>query len=139
MNAVAELPRDDDSPPPSGVRLRAFAFPVPSPIPAAVGSATGALPPEPDVLAEVAEEVFLQTWEVVRVLSPLQGSWLKLGLGHLEHLGAAVSAVGAGAWRGARRGEPRLTAKVLHERWPELVPGYAAMDCLAGVMVDAIC
>ncbi len=126
MNAVADLPRDDDSPPPSGVRLR-LAVEAPE-APASFEPTAPVSDVERHALAEalalVGEEVVLETWALVRALSPLQGAWLKLGLGQL---GAAVFT--AGAWH---RGE-------LRERWPELVPGYAAMDCLAGVMVDAIC
>jgi hypothetical protein len=138
VNAVAELPRDDDSPPPSGVRLRA---------PAVARVTTGRDPSSPlarpapvrgtepddfvEALALVGDEVVFETWAVVRALSPLQGGWLKLGL---AQLGAAVLTVGP--WRCR---EPRVTAKVLRERWPELVPGAAAMDGLAELMVDAIC
>jgi hypothetical protein len=131
VNAVAELLKDDDGPPPSGVRLRAL------PAPAAVHVqradpyvSVGSL----EALALVGEEVFLETWEVVRALSPLQGAWLRLGLGQL---GAAVLTVGA--FRYGKHPRTALTANVLRERWPELVPGATAMDCLAGVMVDAIC
>ncbi len=125
MEAVADLPRDDDTPPPSGVRPRVCApdtgAPPPSPRPRGGGSA----PETPSVLPEVAEEVFFEVWDLVRALSPLQGSWFGA-----RPLG--VAALTVALWRGPRR-------RLLRERWPELVPGYAAMDRLAEVMVDALC
>jgi hypothetical protein len=118
VDAAFDLPRDDDTPPPSGVRRRVVALHAGTPLP----------PYEnPDVLVEVAEEVFFEVWGVVRALSPLQGAWLNLGLGQL---GAA--ALTTALWRGSPR-------RLLRERWPELVPGYAAMDKLADVMVDTLC
>jgi hypothetical protein len=129
VDAVADLQRDLDTPPPSGVRLCVVDFQDQAggaaPSPAAV------VAPDPDVLVEVAEEVFFEVWDVVRALSPLQSSWLKIGLGQL---GAA--ALTMGLWR---RGPHQGPARLLRERWPELVPGYAAMDRLAEVMVDTLC
>jgi hypothetical protein len=130
MDAVADLLRDDDTPPPSGIRVR---------VPERAGSAANDL--ARDVLPEVAEEVFREVWELVHALSPLQGAWLRLGI---RPLGSAV--LTALRWRAGS--SPRLpgpdgsalpSLAVLRARWPELVPGYAAMNCLAGLMVDALC
>jgi hypothetical protein len=123
VGAAFDLWTDDDAPPASGIRLRVpEASPPPAP-PAATET-------EAEVLAEVAEEVFFEVWDLVRALSPLQGAWLRLGL---RELGAAALRVGAWRCRGGRR-----PARRLRERWPELVPGHAAMDRLALVMVDAL-
>jgi hypothetical protein len=78
------------------------------------------------VLADVAEEVFFEVWSLVGALSPLQGPWLRLGL---PQLGAAL--LTTTAWHDPSQG--------LRERWPELVPGAASMDRLAGLMVDTLC
>lgn len=120
MDAAFDLPRDDDTPPPSGVRPRVAAIHEAALAPVAAE-------PSPDVLVEVGEEVFFEVWSVVRALSPLQGAWLKIGLGPL-----AAAALTTGLWKGQRK-------RLLRERWPELVPGYAAMDRLAEIMVDTLC
>ncbi len=117
MQAAVDLPRDDEAPA-SGVRLR-----PPAPL---------AIVPPPathDVLVDVTEEVFFEVLGLTVALSPLQGPWLRLGLGQLGQ-----SLLTLTTWR--RRGEK--PSKLLRERWPELVPGYSAMDCLARLMVDAI-
>lgn len=108
---------DDDAPPESGVRLRA---PAPSVTRPTVVS-------EPPILTEVWREVFTDVLDHVTTLAPLQGGWLVLDAGKLG--GALVTALG---WRRGRR-------RQLRERWPELVPGFAAMDLLVGQMVDLLC
>ncbi len=139
MEVVADLLRDDDTPPPSGVRRSRWGSPPnPQPsrhVPAALALA---LPPSPraerEVLTEVAGEVFFEVYGLVRALSPLQGAWLRLGLGQLG--GAALTVV---TWHAGKSTRSLGPAKVLRRRWPELVPGHAAMTCLASLMVDALC
>jgi hypothetical protein len=122
VEAVADLLRDDDTPPPSGVRRRVpDALALTAPLP---------LRPDADVLREVGEQVFFEVYGLVRALSPLQGAWLRLGAGQL---GGAV--LTAATWRGVHR----RPVKVLRRRWPELLPGHAAMSRLASVMVDLLC
>jgi hypothetical protein len=88
-------------------------------------------PSDRDVLIEVGEEVFFEVWGVVRVLSPLQGAWLNLGPGQL-----VTAALTASHWR---REPGERPAKLLRRRWRELVPGRAAMDRMAHLMVDLLC
>jgi hypothetical protein len=126
VEAIADVWRDDDAPPESGVRPRPSVAIVLRPRRAPASQALSR-----DVLAEVGEEVFFEVWGIVRALSPLQGAWLRLGLGQL---GAAL--LTAADWPASPRERP---LRVLRERWPELVPGYAAVDRLAGLMVDRIC
>ncbi len=138
MDAVADILRDDDAPPPSGVRVRVPAAPAP-----ARPSAPAPRPSDRDVLADVGEEVFFEVLDVVLALAPLQGRWLRLGLRELEAAVWMLVAVEMGGPRPpqppqARSPKPSL-AGVLRGRWPELVPGYASMDRLVGLMVDAIC
>jgi hypothetical protein len=121
--SVAPLRLDDDAPPESGVRRRAPLPGIAAPLPAASDAR---------VVAEVAEEVLAEVWELGRALAPLQGPWLGLGLG-LGHLGAAL--LTAARWRH----EGDHPALCIGKRWPELVPGFAAMDRLAGLMVDVLC
>jgi hypothetical protein len=126
MDAVTDLLRDEEAPPASGVRVRV----------AAVRALPGTAAPSPgdverDVLAHIAEEVFFEVWETVRVLSPLQGAWFGLDLRRL-----ATAALTVTGWRCGPAVKP---ADVLRRRWPELVPGHAAMDRLVGLMVDALC
>lgn len=124
MDALAEVWRDDDAPPESGVRRRPSAAIVlrPRRAPRAPGR---------DVLAEVGEEVFFEVWGIVRALSPLQGAWLRLGPGQL-----GVALLTAAEWPCEPRERP---LQVLRKRWPELVPGQAALGRLAHLMVDRIC
>ncbi len=82
------------------------------------------------MLAEVFEEVFFEVWRVLRALSPLQGAWLRLGL-----VPIVTALLEAWTWD---VGQERPRA-ILRERWPSLVPGTSALDCLAHLMVDAIC
>jgi hypothetical protein len=119
VDALAEVWRDDEAPPESGVRRRVSLVLVPR------------RAPEREVLAEVGEEVFFEVWGIIRALSPLQGAWLRLGPGQL---GAAL--LTAGEWRCAPSERP---LRVLRDRWPELVPGQAALGRLANLMVDRIC
>ncbi len=119
MASVAPLQLDDDAPPPSGVRRRVW----------------GAAPPvacasDAQVVAEVAEEVLAEVWELWRTLSPLQAPWLALGR---AQVGAAL--LTAARWRH----DGDHPALCIGTRWPELVPGFAAMDRLAGLMVDLLC
>jgi hypothetical protein len=128
---VADLLRDDDTPPPSGVRRH---------VPDATATAPLAVLPLPslpprsdaDVLREVGEQVFFEVYGVVRVLSPLQGAWFRIDLGQV---GRAV--LTAATWQGAKSRRP--AKKLLRERWPELVPGHGAMSRLASLMVDILC
>jgi hypothetical protein len=123
-HAVEPLFRDDDAPPESGVRVRLPAsFAV-----AAPAVATRALPSQAEFLAEVTAEVFFEVWDHVKVLSPLQGAWLTLDV---ARLGEAVLSVA-----GRRCGAP--AKQILRDHWPELVPGFRAMDRLASLMVDAL-
>jgi hypothetical protein len=111
------LQYDDEAPPPSGVRARV----VPPP------------PAEPSdalVLAEVAGEVCADVFDCVRTLAPLQGVWFGLGWNQLG--GVALSA--ARLWQEGGR-----SPAVLRRRWPELVPGAAALDRLVWLMTDLIC
>jgi hypothetical protein len=126
VGSVADLPKDDDAPPPSGVRVRRSAVVL------ELRRGYGGVPhrdrphrAEASVLSEVVEEVFFEVWSLVRALSPLQGAWLHPGP---RDLGAA--ALTMATWRHPSE---------LRERWPELVPGQAGMDRLAGLMVDALC
>jgi hypothetical protein len=128
VQSEAELSRDDDAAPPSGVRVRVLTL-----RPAARARAERAAAPERtdhDELREVAEEVFLQVWSVVRALSPLQGVWLRVGLAQV-----AVASVELSTWQL----EEQPVAAVLRRRWPELVPGSASLDRLAHLMVDTLC
>ena len=102
---------------------------APSPAPAAAPEveATG----EADAIAEVAGEVCGEVFGLVRTLAPLQAAWMTLGVAPLG--GALMTAA---RWRY----EGETDAKqALRDRWPELVPGHAAMGCLVGLMVDGIC
>jgi len=119
----ADLERDE-APPASGPRRRALD-------PVAFAPAAPANRVEPDVMAEVAAEVCGETWELVRSLAPLQGAWLALGVGQL-----ASGLMTAARWR--HEGQ-RPRGATLRARWPELVPGHAAMGCLVGLMVDRLC
>lgn len=121
MDAAVPVFREDEAPPESGVRPRVVSIVLARP----------RVAPDRDVLADVAEEVFLEVWGMVRTLSPLQGPWMTLGAGQL---GAA--ALTMTTWRC----DPgRRPARTLRERWPELVPGYMAMGCLVRWMVDRLC
>ena len=147
MDAAAELLRDDDSPPPSGVRRRVAGEVAPELTPAPAPETSGALEtsdaletsgaPEVEgerhrqVLAEVATEVFFDVYALVRTLTPLQGAWFRLGKGQVG--GAALTVA---TWQGELRRRP--AKKVLRERWPELVPGCRALGCLVRVMVDTL-
>jgi hypothetical protein len=108
---------DDDAPPPSGVRVRVVLL---EPAPRAVPN---------DVLLEVTEEVFFEVWSVVRALSPLQTPWFRIGLTPLATAGLEVT-----TWSSEKG-----TMNELRRRWHELVPGVAALDRLAHLMVDALC
>ncbi len=138
MDAAKGLTRDDDTPPPSGVRPRVFDLHDPEARPQEVSpaakGATGEAFVSPDVLVEVGEEVFFEVWSLLRAFSPLQGAWLKLGLGQIA--GAALT---TGLWSTAGSTHPSPRKKMLRERWPELVPGFAGMDRLAEVMVERLC
>ena len=118
MQYAPELPIDD-APPESGVRVRVRVARAPETAPA---------PSTRQVLAEVAEEVFFEVWDLSRALAPLSGPWMTVGRGALG--GALLAA--------ARIDEP-LTRRALRARWPQMVPGFAAMDRLAWLMVDALC
>jgi hypothetical protein len=113
-----DLLRDDDAPPPSGVRVRVVVL-EPAPRPA-----------HNDVLIEVTEEVFFEVWSLVRALSPLQAPWFRMGLTPLATAGLEVTTWSCGG--GTSMNEVR-------RRWHELVPGVAALDRLAHVMVDLLC
>ena len=89
----------------------------------------GGVPCSADVLPEVVVEVVFEVWDVVRALAPLQGAWFLVGPGQV---GAAVATMTA--WASAPCSKTRL-----RRRWPELVPGHAAMDRLVRAMVDMIC
>jgi hypothetical protein len=113
MDAAADILRED-APPESGVRR---VRPAPE---AEVRSA--------ELVAEVAGEVCAEVFALVHVLQPLQGSWSRFGV---RTLGTA--ALTALVWPG------RCPVRILRERWPELVPGYAALDRLAWLIVDRLC
>jgi hypothetical protein len=117
------LTRDDDAPPPSGVRVVVLE----SGFSGASRSYAGPRPVRDDVLLEVTEEVFFEVWSVVRALAPLQTAWFRIGLTPLAAAGLEVSTWSSG------------TSKELRRRWHELVPGVAALDRLAHLMVDALC
>jgi hypothetical protein len=117
--SVVDLPLDrDEAPPESGVFVR-----LPRVDAAPVESTR-------EVLVEVTEEAVLEVLDHLRTLAPLAGPWTALDAGQLG--GAAVTYLG---WR--CRGEG--SRKMLRSRWPELVPGFAAMDRLAHLMVDTLC
>jgi hypothetical protein len=129
MDAVVDLERDD-TPPPSGIRVRVLER---------AGAAANDL--DRAALPEVAEEVMREVWRLVSALSPLQGAWLRVGI---RPLGSAVLVALGWRGRGGARllgagGSARSAVEVLRAQWPELVPGYAALDCLAGLMVDRLC
>jgi hypothetical protein len=113
---------EDEAPPQSGVRLRVLVD----------ANAAEAAPPPSDarVVAEVAGEVLVEVWDQWRALSPLQGPWLGL---RIAHAGAAL--LTAARWR--HEGDHPVLC--LRARWPELVPGFAAMNRLVGTMVDLLC
>ncbi len=117
MASVAPLRLDDDAPPPSGVRRR-------------VREAAPPVASDARVVAEVAGEVLAEVWELSRSLSPLQAPWLGVGPAQVA---AALLAVARWHHEGDH---PALCAG---KRWPELVPGSAAMDRLAWLMVDVLC
>ena len=130
----------DDGPPPSGPRLRVPASlptpepsrsPEPEPVAVPPAPPAHALPVDPEILAEVVEDVCVEVWGVTRALAPLQGAWLTMGL---APLGATLLTMAR--WR--HEGHA-LDRKTLRARWPELVPGHAAMGCLVGLMVDRRC
>jgi hypothetical protein len=141
MDAVADLLRDDDAPPQSGIRIRVEMGGPESPTkpphvhPSWVSTGperpVAALPSDREVLAEVGEEVFFEVWGAVSALAPLQGKWwFAVGVGQLGAAAGTLTDL---------RCDPAPRAATLRARWPELVPGYAAMDRLVGMMVDAIC
>jgi len=143
----------DEVPPESGVR-RIARRPAPSvarpaetaphtasaapPLAPHTASAAPPLAPDAEVLREVGEQVFLEVWDLMLALQPLQGPWLRVGLGHMGTIALRVL-----GWEIEERREEGATdrrgVKTLRERWPELVPGYASMDRLVGLMVDWIC
>lgn len=82
------------------------------------------------MLAEVAGDVCAEVFDHVRALAPLQGVWFGLGWSQLG--GTAISALRM--WQEGGR-----SPAVIRRRWPELVPGAAALDRLAWLMVDLIC
>jgi hypothetical protein len=128
MDAVALRLRDEDTPPPSGIRIRVLA------------SARAADELERDVLPEVAEEVMRGVWQLVHALSPLPGAWFRTGLRPLGS--TALIALGwhtESARLSGPNGSSQAAIEVLRARWPELVPGYASMRCLVGLMADALC
>ncbi len=130
MQCEAEVSRSDDAPPPSGVRPRVLTLRAASRAREPVADVAGSPRRDEALLAEVAQEVFFEIWSVVRVIAPLQGRWLRVGLAQL-----AAASLHASTWQLDR--EPTLG--VLRRRWPELVPGSASVDRLAHVMVDALC
>jgi hypothetical protein len=123
VSSVVDLPLDhDEAPPESGVRVRlprwvapAYAAPVES---------------TREVLVDVTQEVTLEVLDHLRALAPLAGPWMGLDLGKLG--GAALTFLG---WRC----QGPISRRALRSRWPELVPGFAAMDRLAHLMVDRLC
>jgi hypothetical protein len=133
VEAVADLLRDDDTPPPSGVRFRvpdALALVAPLRTVASVP-----LQADAEVLREVGEEVFFAVYGVLRALSPLQGAWFRLGL-----VQAGRTALTVATWQVAPSKPPAMPLKKqLRRRWPELVPGHGAMSRLASLMVDVLC
>jgi hypothetical protein len=135
MDAVADLLRDDDAPPESGIRLRVPWTPLPGGDEGSFRAAPGPAPTcaprsDRDVLAEVGEEVFFEVWATVRALTPLQGPWLgRVGAGEIGAAAAILTGLRCG---------PAPRSATLRARWHELVPGYAAMDTLVGLMVDAM-
>jgi hypothetical protein len=84
-------------------------------------------------LVAAGAEVFCDVLELMRSIEPLQESWLSLGPGSLVAAAAMLARVtGSGLFRA------RFKAR-LRERWPELVPGYAALDRMTEWMVGAFC
>lgn len=126
MASVLDLPLDhDEAPPESGVRVRLPRLPSPPQV--------DALPPvvrTREVLAEVTEEVFFEVHDHLRALAPLAGPWMSLDVAKLG--GAVMTLLG---WR--CRGP--VSRRALRSRWPELVPGFSALDRLAHLMVDRLC
>lgn len=113
---------DDDAPPESGIRRRARPTATLAPRPRATPDTEA---PSTDALAAITAEACLETWELTRRLMPLQGAWF---LPSATQLGAALLTL---------LGAPRGTAP--SRSWSEYLPGYAAMDTLANLLVDAIC
>ena len=117
---------EDDAPPESGIRRRAPA------------TATLARSPQDTearsahALAEITVDACLETWQLTRRLLPLQGAWF---LPSASRLGAALLTL----LSAPREGAPRSAVAHLRRCWPELVPGYAAMDTLAHLLVDTVC
>ena len=129
MDAARDFLRDDD-PPESGVRRRVPSIDAPAPSPRRVDASGLDAAGERALLAEVGEEAFFEVLESVRALAPLQGDWLRVGVGDVSKAAVAVA-----GWHEA----PKPCVKALRRRWPELVPGARAMDKLAWLMVDVIC
>ncbi len=126
MLASADEARDDEAPE-SGVRPRVVL--LPSKRPRAATSATEQTEQtERELLGEVFEDVFFETWGLVRALSPIQQP-LRLGPAQV-----ATAVLEVGSWPIDRK----TAARTLRRRWPELVPGTAALDCMAHLMVDQI-
>jgi hypothetical protein len=124
MSVAAEIWLDDP-PPESGVRLRRAPV-APAP----------ARPADLDfsrVVVEAFAEASVEAFRLLSVLSPLQGSWWIPRLGQLGSIALTVL--------GWCREDPatKLDRRTLGRRWPELVPDAAALDRLAGLMVDWIC
>jgi hypothetical protein len=113
---------DDDAPPESGIRRRV-------PPTATLARSPRATPDTEsrsnDALAAITVEACLETWALTRRLMPLQGAWF---LPSATQLGAALLTL---------LGAPRDTAP--QRSWAEYLPGYAAMDTLANLLVDAVC
>jgi len=119
----AEREADEEQGPISGVRVswaRVVVVPTPAPAPA----------PAEDVLFDVGEQVFFEVLRLVRALSPIQTPWLRLRLSDVTN-----AAMVANSWH--LDGEKLPTA--VRRRWHELVPGVAALDQLAHLIVDQLC
>lgn len=123
MASVVELPLDhDEAPPESGVRVRLPRLHAPPPA-APVASTR-------ELLVEVTTDVVLEVHDHLQALAPLSGAWMGLDVARLG--GAMMTLVG---WR--CRGP--VSRRALFSRWPELVPGFSALDRLAHLMVDKLC
>lgn len=123
MLSATDARNDDDAPPESGIRRRTRPTATLAQPPRATPDTES---PSTNALAAVTAEACFETWELTRRLMPLQGAWF---LPSAAQLGAALLTL---------LGAPR-NHSAPQRSWSEYLPGYAAMDTLANLLVDAIC
>lgn len=101
MLSAADARNDDyDAPPESGIRRRA---PPTATLARALRAAPDTESPSTNALAEITAEACLETWELTRRLTPLQGAWFvpgatQLGAALLTLLGAPCASATQRSW-----------------------------------------